>query len=380
MKTNQNDTTNRSQVTPKTNLKKTKEKLLFSGIVAIVLAMFIALVWPDKETLRAENDKGQDTTTEATLTQNLALITKMKEEALRLQTAMNSEPSKPQFVPSVVRGEDNKTKGLSQEMRARMNASSTFTLESSTLTPSESEGSSKAHATLAGNSANAEFINQQDDIVSVSAKRIPHPNFTIPAGELIPATLEVAINSELPGMVRAITERDIYSLTGGNRLIPSGSTLVGQFNSGVVQGQSRLLVVWNRVQMPDGVIVTLNSPGTDGLGRAGQGADHINRHFLERFGSGALLSILGGFTATAGVGSQDEFNSKAAYRMGIAQSLQQAASQSLEENMVIKPTLFINQGARVNVFVAYDLDFNQVGRAHVTQNPALLSLRGAPWK
>ena len=180
-------------------------------------------------------------------------------------------------------------------------------------------------------------------------------------------------------MVRAITTRDIYSLSGGNRLIPSGSTIVGQYSSGIVQGQSRLLMVWNRIERSDGVIVTLNSPGTDAIGRAGLGADIVERHFLERFGASALLSILGGYTAIGGVGSQDQYNSKSQYRMGVASSLQQTASQTLEDNIGIKPTLSINQGARINVFVAHDLDFSSVGAALDTP-PQSGRVGGGLWK
>ncbi|MDF1931649.1 hypothetical protein PGH45_18510 [Legionella pneumophila] len=65
----------------------------------------------------------------------------------------------------------------------------------------------QTNKTLTGRDANSEFLNQQNDITSVSAKRLPHPAMTVPAGEMIPATLETAINSELAGMVRAITTR-----------------------------------------------------------------------------------------------------------------------------------------------------------------------------
>lgn len=289
----------RSLVTPKSSLSQSKDKLLFAGLVLIVLGIGFFMMLPNKKTERVENEGLSDNQAHTTLAQNLALIAQMKEQAKVLRLAANAAPDTRPNHPPILRGAKNKTASLSQETLARMNASSSFTLESSTLNPEgTATNADLAHSTLTGNNPNAAFINQQDDIIAVSAKRIPHPNYTVPAGELIPATLEVAINSELPGMVRAITARDIYSLSGNTPLIPSGSTLVGQFNSGVVQGQSRLLVVWNRVQMPDGVIVTLNSPGTDAIGRAGQGADSINRHFMERFGSGALLSILGGAAAT----------------------------------------------------------------------------------
>lgn len=371
----------RSQVTPRRTFKKERDTLFFAGLVLMCVAVVVFMLWPDDNNARVESAGSTNNHNQlsATLAQNLELIAKMNASNQALQTphGLTTQPT-----PSpIVQTTKSTGASLSQEALARMNAATSFSLETAStnaMAPAKTgEGTSQ---TLGGNSANTAFINQQDDLVAVHAKRIPHPRFTVPAGELIPATLEVAINSELPGMVRAITARDIYSLSGGTRLIPSGSSLVGQFNSGLVHGQNRLLVVWNRVQMPDGVIVTLSSPGTDMLGRAGQGANGVDRHFFERFGSSALLSILGGTTAMAGVSNGDGYNSKSQYRMGVAQSLQQAASQSLEDDSNIKPTLFINQGARINVFVAHDLDFYAVGSAYVANNPRFKRQKAHPWK
>lgn len=373
----------RSQVTPNSALKKKKDKLMFLGVVLISLVVLALLFLPAKEEARAENENQSGATVHETLAQNLELIAKMRKDAENaLRAASTSSPSeRGANHPPILRRTNTRGPKLSQEIIARMNASNSFTLESSSLTTdSVQEHAAGTHTTLTGNNANAQFINQQEDIVAVKAKHIQHPNYTIPAGELIPATLEVAINSDLPGMVRAITTRDIYSLSGGNKLIPSGSTLVGQYNSGIVQGQSRLLMVWNRIERSDGVIVTLNSPGTDAIGRAGLGADIVERHFLERFGASALLSILGGYTAIGGVGSQDQYNSKAQYRMGVASSLQQTASQTLEDNIGMKPTLSINQGAPINVFVAHDLDFSSVGAVLETPAPQSGPIGGGLWK
>lgn len=362
----------RSKVTPNNALNKIRDKILFVGIVMISFVMVLFVFFPGKTKARNEAESLSESSAKATLSQNLALIAQMKKEADTHYSGAKIDRNSIPTRPPILRDHKETSATPSQEILARMNASSSFSLETTKLTSVESVTSnSKAHVTLTGNNANAQFVNDQDDIVSVSAKRIPHPDYTVPAGEFIPATLEVAMNSELPGMVRAITTRDIYSLSGRNCLIPSGSTLVGQFNAGVVEGQSRLLVVWNRVQMHDGVIVTLNSPGTDALGRSGMGADMIDRHFFERFGSSALLSILGGATAISGVGNQDQYNSKAQFRMGIASSLQEASSQSLGQNIAIKPTMYINQGALINVFVAHDLDFNEVGVAKIAHNPRI---------
>ncbi len=371
----------RSQVTPNHQFKKVKDKAIFLCLILGCGIFVMVSFMPARHSMRHESEQEEINTPNATLSQNLQLIAHMKEQTAALQRGLNL-PVKRDNHPPKLRENIARVPHISQEMSARMNAPLAFTTESGNAGSSEvtpDTGAKSTNATLTANNANANFVNQQDDIVSVSAKRLPHPEFTVPAGELIPATLETAINSELPGMARAITTRDVYSLEGGNLLIPKGATLVGQFNANVVQGQSRLLVVWNRVQMSNGVTVTLNSPGTDTLGRAGQGADVVNRHFLERFGSGALLSMLGTFAATNGVNGQDEFNSRSQYRMQIANSFQQGGVQMLEQDMMIKPTMQINQGTRINVFVAHDLDFSGVGSAKQSVTPSIFAKRGV-WK
>jgi len=194
----------------------------------------------------------------------------------------------------------------------------------------------------------------------VTATQVAHPGFTIMAGEFIHAVLETAINSDLPGMVRAVISRPVYSYTGERIIIPAGSRLMGQYSSSMLQGQSRVMVIWNRVVLPNGIAVQLNSPGTDSLGIAGQGADSINRHFLARFGQSVLLSLLGAASATAGVDTSNPYNSVAQYRSAISQSFQQSAQKSLQNSLPIKPTLHIYQGANINVFVAHDLSFFNV--------------------
>ncbi len=218
----------------------------------------------------------------------------------------------------------------------------------------------KSVGVFAGGGANSHFANHQIQSTRFTAKKIQHPDVTIASGEIIHAVLETAINSDLPGMVRATVSMPVYSYTLERLLIPAASRLIGQYTSATVRGQQRVMVVWNRLIRPDGVAVTLNSPGSDTLGRAGQTANAVNRHFIARFGQSALLSILGAGAASMGVSHADQYNSIAQYRMAVMQSLQQAASQSIQSGRVLKPTLHVYQGANINVFVAHDLDFYTV--------------------
>jgi type IV secretion system protein VirB10 len=364
-----------SQVTPNPARKKLKDRVLFVILSSVCAIVMLVSFLPAKASKRIDNQVETTTSPDNTLSQNLKKLAEMRVKTKVLKEKFAALPIKDGHHPPKLR--TAKTAKLSPEILTRMNAPTTFNIGATSPSPEEG-GAAVNNTTLNSNNPNAAFINQQDDIVSVSAKHLLHPALTVPAGEMIPAILETAINSELPGLVRAITTQHVYSLSGGNLLIQKGATLVGQFNANVVAGQSRMLVVWNRVQMSNGVVVTLNSPGTDTLGRAGQGADYIDRHFMERFGSSALLSILGAYTANSGVNGQTEYNSESQYRTAISGSFQQASKQSLEQDMMIKPTLQINQGTRINVFVAHDLDFNGIGAV----KPMALSTRswGGLWK
>lgn len=345
----------RTQVARSIKNAKLKDKLLFAGVVVICIVIGISGLMPKRKTNATIEQEDKQSAAFA-LSQNMALIAALKEK--NKNATMGYQGADPRHPPLLKTAQN---KSLTKETLARMNAPSTFFSISSGEPHATALNAQKSQGkTLIGHDANSEFLNQQDDITAVSAKRLPHPSMTVPAGEMIPATLETAINSELAGMARAITTRDIFALSGSKLLIPKGSTLVGQFNTAITQGQSRIFVVWNRLQMTNGIIVTLNSPSADSIGRAGQAADYIDRHFFERFGSGALLSVLGAYTATGDVHGQDEYNSMSQYRMNVAGSFQQAANQTLQQDMQTKPTLQVNQGSAINVFVAHDLDFYRV--------------------
>jgi len=212
---------------------------------------------------------------------------------------------------------------------------------------------------LSGDSTNSQFMAKVSNsrISTKQASHIAHPNTTLAQGAIIWATLEMRISSDLPGMVRAVTTEDIYSEDGSTILLPKGSRLVGQYSDAIAAAQRRVFIVWQRAIRPDHIDIQLGSPGTDTLGGAGLEANSIDHHFFEQFGTAALLSIIGAGTANMGVNTQDQFNSGAAYRQALANSFSQSAQNTLQNTGVIKPTLIINQGKAISVFVARDLDF-----------------------
>ncbi|RYZ04312.1 MAG: TrbI/VirB10 family protein [Alphaproteobacteria bacterium] len=176
---------------------------------------------------------------------------------------------------------------------------------------------------------------------------------TIIEGTVIAAVLETALNSDLPGYVRAVVTRDVKGFDGSKILVPRGSRLIGQYKSGVALGQSRTFVIWTRLIRPDGGMIELASPATDGLGRGGLDGD-LNTHFWERFGGAILLTLLniGGAAITD---SSDTSIVIASTRAGV-----EAGSSSLTSGQNIGPTVTVPQGSPVRVFVSQDLDFSTV--------------------
>ena len=183
---------------------------------------------------------------------------------------------------------------------------------------------------------------------TATARRISM-NDRIAEGKMLAATLETAISSDLPGKLRAVVTSDVWSEDGGRRLIRKGSRLIGEYRSGLVRGQTRVFVIWTRLLEPDGTDVAIGSPGTDDIGRAGL-TGTIDRHFVERFGAAFLLSLIGSAT-TAGQGGNT-------FVVNTSQGFGQVAQESLQDSINIPPTIYVDQGKAVQVFVARDLVFD----------------------
>lgn len=181
---------------------------------------------------------------------------------------------------------------------------------------------------------------------------------TIPQGTVVAAVLETAINSDLPGSVRAVVSRDIRSFDGSRVLVPRGSKLIGQYKSAVAAGQTRAFVVWSRIITPAGVTVDVGSPATDRLGRGGLAGD-VNTHFFRRFGSSILLSVVSA-GAQAAANKAVGNNGGTTLVIGSTAQATQVADAVLQQQISIPDTITVPQGVPVEVFVARDLDFGAV--------------------
>ncbi|MGB3167272.1 MAG: TrbI/VirB10 family protein, partial [Alteraurantiacibacter sp.] len=185
---------------------------------------------------------------------------------------------------------------------------------------------------------------------TATARRDFDPATTVTQGTMIPAILETAINTDVPGYVRAVVSQDVRSHDGARVLIPRSSRLVGQYQSGLQAGQRRAYVIWQRVIRPDGVSVSLQSPATSFDGTAGLQGE-VDNHFFSRFGSAMLLSVIGGLTTVASGG--------AGLILGGGQS---AANTALQQDGQRSPTIRVRMGEPIRVYTARDLDFGQAPR------------------
>ncbi len=184
---------------------------------------------------------------------------------------------------------------------------------------------------------------------STAAMPMNAPAATIVQGTLIPGVLETAVNTDLAGFVRAVISRDIKSYDGRQVLIPRGSRVIGQYQSGLAVGQTRVYILWTRLIRPDGVSIALNSPSVDSSGQIGLGGK-VNSHFGKRFGSALLLSTIGAVGQAIGGGGTSV----------ILAGPQAVVSSSVNASINIPPTVQVKQGQPIMIFVARDLDFSAV--------------------
>ncbi len=191
-------------------------------------------------------------------------------------------------------------------------------------------------------------------------------------GKVIDAVLETAINTDLNGILRAIISRDVYSESGRNILLQKGCKLIGKYDTSISPAQSRVDIVWNRVICPNGLDVQLGSPGTDQLGRAGISGD-VDTKFGHLFMNSLLISsvnlvgaatinkIFPNSTSIETVNPNGSITSTTSIASEAAVEAVEKVSKVFEtivkQYESAQPTIRVNQGTRIKVFVNKDLVF-----------------------
>lgn len=194
------------------------------------------------------------------------------------------------------------------------------------------------------------------------ADLLPTLRYLLAEGTSIDCSLETAIDSSLPGLVRCLTATNVWSADGTVVLIEKGSQLVGETRSQIRQGMARVFVLWTRARTPTGVVVPLASPGADSLGRSGLEGE-VDRHFFDRFGAAILISVIDGAiqaaTSSRGGGDTVVLNSS---------SSQDILTEVLRSTVSIPPSVKVPQGERIQIIAARDLDFRGVYELRPNRN------------
>jgi len=186
----------------------------------------------------------------------------------------------------------------------------------------------------------------------------PRSPYTIFGGTSIPGVLITGINSDLPGQIKGQISQNVYdTVTGQHLLLPQGTSIVGQYDSRVTYGQSRVLIVWTRLIRPDGSNIDLEGmPGVDLSGYAGLTGD-VDRHIWRLLTAVVLGSVIqAGTQAGSSVnsfGGSTSFSDAA--RQGIGSGVNDATQQIVRKELNIQPTITVAPGERFNIFTTKDI-------------------------
>ena len=201
-----------------------------------------------------------------------------------------------------------------------------------------------------------DFLNQRDTggIYNPHVLQTPISPYQVMAGSVIAASLITGINSDLPGLVAAQVTEDVYdTVTGRTLLIPQGARLIGTYDSVIAFGQSRALLVWRRIILPDGSSIEIdNLPATDTAGYAGL-EDEVDHHTWRLIKGIALATLLGVGTELS-LGS-DESDLVRAIRESTQRNVNRTGQRITEKNLNIQPTITVRPGWPLRVIVHRDL-------------------------
>jgi type IV secretory pathway VirB10-like protein len=303
-------------------------------------------------------------------------------DVIKLPSSYDLLPKKKADVAQPVTPERNAAldallaKALAEKMKreeAARRAKPSFMVE----LPKSSEQNSEAVAQVGSDPRNGEgLLNSRDDsnrqdeklrflksqvasnTLLVQPVQEPISKYQLMAGTVIPGVLVTGINSDLPGQILGQVSQNIFdTVSGDHLLIPQGTKVIGEYDSKIVYGQERALVVWNRLIFPSGKSIFIgNMPGTDSAGYSGL-TDSVNNHY-GKLAAGVLITSLLGASAQMANGRgfsnvNPEYGDLAA--QGAATSLNRVGERITERNLNIQPTIEIRPGFRFSIFVTKDI-------------------------
>ena len=359
-------------------LSELSRKALAAGMATVLVAIAGAVLWA-LQSNRGNNKASEElfSTEHRTLAEGLTELprdyTALPKDVPRLGPPLPGDLGRPIVAaqdPTGALTVDAEQQRINQETEAARTSKVFAPTNLRQFAPS-AEGGAANHATSATLSSNDEthsqngqdrklaFVNAAVDRRTASPDRLAKPAspFVVQAGTTIPAALITGIRSDLPGQITAQVTENVYdSPTGRALLIPQGAKLIGVYDSQVTFGQSRVLLVWTRLIIPNGRSIVLErQPGADSAGYAGL-EDEVDNHWAELF-KAALLSTLLSVGTEVGSGSDSGNNADLirALRRGAGDAANQTGSQVVRRSLNIQPTLTIRPGFPVRVIVNRDL-------------------------
>jgi type IV secretion system protein VirB10 len=196
---------------------------------------------------------------------------------------------------------------------------------------------------------------QPASYAALRAYRLPDATLMITRGKVIPCTLIPAVDTTLTGIVSCVTAEDTTGADNKVSLMERGTICTGQQAGGIAHGQRRVGIIWQRCETPQHVLVPLDAGGADSLGRPGIPGE-VDNHFWDRFGAAIALSLIsdvGSYLASQGGGNTTVV-------FPVVSGPQAIMSEVLKHNIDIAPTITAQQGARVLIYLAGDIDFRDV--------------------
>ena len=204
-----------------------------------------------------------------------------------------------------------------------------------------------------------------ENVPPSSAQFIYKPDALLVRGTYIRCVLETRIITDIPGFASCIVTEPIYSINGRSLLLPKGSKISGKYNNAGATGP-RVAVIWDRITTPNGIDVNMASPGVDNLGGAGHPGKY-NAHWGSRIASALMISLISDAFSYAAAENGPRTTTitngtvvDTPFESSTARTMERLANQALDKSISRPPTVTINQGTVVNVYVSRDVDFTGV--------------------
>lgn len=237
----------------------------------------------------------------------------------------------------------------------------------------DGEGEGEGEENSKSNSGLSSRMNNVSVFASTKAGKMGNRDYMLDKGSFIECVLITRFNSQLAGMLTCETTRNIYSSSGRVILINRGSRVTGQYQGDIENGQSRVFVMWDRIVTPQGVGINIASAGTSPLGESGL-AGRLNTHFWRNLSTAFMVSLVGATADATGEAVGDAIGRKLDRALGNtsgtskvdinsgsgSSSPSEVSVKVLDKLGTTKPTVTKNQGDRVTIYVARDVDFSGV--------------------